>query len=360
MTGQGGLVGNGNDGFGATSVMVTSLDGGITPLNFLRNPFPSGFAQPSGSSLGLNSQLGQAISPWNSDFPAAMTQQFNLGLQRQFRGFLVEAALVGSRSTKLPMLAPIDQLQPQYLSQGSSLLTQVPNPFYRLITTGPLSSQTIAKQRLMVPYQHFASVSLYTPIGQATYDALQVRAERRFARGISLLLAYTFGKSLTDVGGGAWYGFNQPTIQNYYDLRSEKAISPIDIANRVVVSFQYELPFGKGKSILRSSNRIVQALAGGWHVNSVGVMQTGLPLSLVTAVNQINALAGTSRPNIAPGRRRTSRRDKASACGSTLRSFHSRRLSRSGTSRARCRARGDRGARISTFRSSRTRPSARR
>lgn len=153
----------------------------------------------------------------------------------------------------LPLAVPLTQLQPQYLALGSRLLTQVPNPFYGLIASGPVSSPTIASERLLAPYPQFAGISYYTPIGQATYESLQVRAERRFNQGVSFQMAYTFGKSLTDAGGATGiFSFNRPAIQNYYNLRGEKSLSPSDVSTRVVFSLVWEVPFGKGQQFLIS------------------------------------------------------------------------------------------------------------
>lgn len=300
--GQGGLVGYGNDGFAATSPMVTTLDGGITPANFLNNPYPQGFVRPPGSSLGLSSQLGQTISPWNSNFPNAYTQQYNFGVQRELpAGFLAGVAFVGSHTTGMFLQVPLTQLPPQVLALGPSLLNQVANPFYGRITSGPLSAPTVAQQRLLAPFPQFSAINFYTPLGQDTYESLQVQAQRRFSSGVGFQLSYTFGKALTDAGATGIFSFNQPTIQNYYDMRGEKSLSPSDVSSRVVFSLQWELPFGKGKPILGGAGRFTNAVVGGWQINTIGTMQTGLPLGLTNVVNQTNALGGTSRPNIAPG-----------------------------------------------------------
>ena len=299
--GQGGLVGYGNDGFAVTNAMVTSLDGGITPASYLSNPYPQGLVLPAGSRLGLNSQLGQAIAPWSTSFPNGYTQQYNFSVQRELPlAFLLDAAFVGSRTLEIPIVVPFNQMNPALLSQGNSLLTQVPNPFFGQINSGSLASSTIARQRLLRPYPQFDAINLYTPIGQASYQSFQIRLERRFHGSVGFQLAYTFAKSLTNAGGGvnSPFGFNTPSIQNYYDLRSEKALSPNDVSNRLVFSLQWELPFGKGKTFLQSGPVVVNAIAGGWQLNAIGTMQSGLPLGLTTSVNQTNALGGTSRPNV--------------------------------------------------------------
>ena len=67
--GQGGLIGNGDDGFGTTNSMVTSNDGGITAADRLNNPFPAGMSLPTGSRLGLTTLVGQSLRQWDRQFP---------------------------------------------------------------------------------------------------------------------------------------------------------------------------------------------------------------------------------------------------------------------------------------------------
>jgi hypothetical protein len=70
-----------------------------------------------------------------------------------------------------------------------------------------------------------------------------------------------------------------------FNRRLERSVDPTDVSKRAVVSLLYELPFGKGAGVV---NKII----GGWQVNTIGIMQTGLPI-LVSGAN--NFLA--SRPN---------------------------------------------------------------
>ncbi len=64
-------------GFASSTSWNTSLDGGFTPNNLLRNPFPQGLVQPTGSSLGTGTQLGQALTVWNHNPKTPYTMQWN-------------------------------------------------------------------------------------------------------------------------------------------------------------------------------------------------------------------------------------------------------------------------------------------
>jgi len=300
--GQGGLIGNGNDGFGSTSIMVTSRDGGITSANRLTDPFPEGLPLPSGSSLGLLTRVGESLVEWNNVFNTGYTQHFNFSLQREFTGlFLVDAAYVGTRSVGIPINTALNQLRPEALALGAQTLTQAPNPFAGLITTGPLLAPQVSRGRLLRPYPHFDNINFFTPTGQAGYNSLQVKVERRFKGQFGFLTAYTFAKALTDAGGTGIFGFYAPATQNNYARSLEKSLSPIDISNRLVFSFNWELPFGQGKPLLSGTHRIVNKLVSGWQFNGIASFQKGTPLGLTTQVNQTNAFGGQSRPNIAQG-----------------------------------------------------------
>jgi hypothetical protein len=73
-------------GFSAVTNMVTSLDGGLTPSNYLSNPFPNGLLRPSGSSRGLLTQVGQNVSFVDQNRQAAYMQQYSLDVQRELPG----------------------------------------------------------------------------------------------------------------------------------------------------------------------------------------------------------------------------------------------------------------------------------
>ncbi|MCI0627268.1 MAG: TonB-dependent receptor [Acidobacteria bacterium] len=90
-------------GFSASTGFVSSLDGGITPANFLRNPFPQGLVTASGSSLGLATFVGQAVSFVDPGFNQPYTHSFTLNIQQELpKAWLVELGYVGGRGSHLP------------------------------------------------------------------------------------------------------------------------------------------------------------------------------------------------------------------------------------------------------------------
>lgn len=300
--GHGGLIGNGDDGFGTTNSMVTSNDGGITPADRLNNPFPSGMSLPSGSSLGLMTLVGQSLRQWSREFPMPYSQQYNFGLQYEFpRLFLADISYVGRHAVGIPVSRPLNQMAPEHLQLENKLLEKVTNPFYGIIKTGALAAAGVTRNRLLRPYPHFDAISLIAPYAHESYNSMQLRLERRLSRGFGVLLGYTIAKSLTNAGGGAAFsGFNSPAYQNVYDPRDNRSLSPNDISQRLVLSYQWQLPFGKGMWLFDGAKGVVDKLVSGWQLSGITTLQAGSPLAIGVQANQVQAFSG-ARPNIRPG-----------------------------------------------------------
>lgn len=265
-------------GYDSVTPFVGSTDGGLTPSRYLRNPFPDGLIQPLGNALGADTLLGQAISSQLRDSVISYSQQYNIGMQYQIRSWLVDLGYVGSHTLKQPINLRMSQIYPQYLSLGAELRRQVPNPFLGLVTIGSYANRTLAYGDLIRPFPQFSYVqNIFASIGNSSYNSLQARLERRFSKGFSVLAVYTWGKNIGDVGERYHMGNN---IQNAYDLKSERALSPFDVAHRLVLSYLWDLPFGKGRPLANNLPRALDLLAGGWQVNGITTFQGGTPLSI--------------------------------------------------------------------------------
>jgi hypothetical protein len=84
--------------------------------------------------------------------------------------------------------------------------------------------------------------------------------------------------------------------QNSYDVAASRSLANIDVAHSVVMSYLYELPFGRGRRVGSSWSVIPQAILGGWQFNGITTFQTGVPLML-TANNSAGIFNPVTRPN---------------------------------------------------------------
>jgi len=239
------------------------------------------------------------------DISWGYTGQCNLTLQHQFKGDLsVEASYVGLRGVHLPTNLQRDQIDPQYFSLGNSLRDQVPNPFYGKVLSGDLAKPTVQRGQLLLPYPQYLGAS--DPgafLGTSSYHALQMKAEKRFRSGGTVLASYSFSKILSNVETlTTWLDSAQGVAgyQNVYDLRSEKSLSSFDSRNRLVVSYVYDLPFGKNQQLLSGLTGITDKLVSGWGINGISTFQSGFPLGFSATPNLTGFNTGL-RPNVISG-----------------------------------------------------------
>jgi hypothetical protein len=297
-----GMAGNsrGSEGFSTQTPWVTSIDG-LTPENYLRNPFPQGLIVPTGNSLGLLTNLGQnhPDSIDRNSIRSSYMQQWNFNIQRELPGRIaMEASYTGSKGTKLTDLGwNMNQLTVDNLALGTQLQQRVANPFAGIVSSGPLAAAQVTRAQLLRPYPHYLNVMNFRPTSASSiYHALQVRVQKDFASGLSFLLAYTNGKQIDDsVGVGA--AGAEPGHQDIYNRRASRAVSPQDISQRLVVSFNYELPFGKGKALGSNWPRWLDVAIGNWQTNGILSMNSGQPL-LITAPNTAGLFNSVLRPNV--------------------------------------------------------------
>jgi hypothetical protein len=285
---------------------VSTIDGSVTPVDRLGNPFPNGILQPPGRSSNYqNILLGQSFTLPLESQPYGYNQQFNLNLQHELGdGMLVEIAYAGSKGTHLPSNQQINQLPEEFLSLGTQLQQQVPNPFFGIITAGPLAARTVARGQLLRPFPQFNGVTQASISNRdSIYHSMQLKVERRFRNGGSILGAYTWAKliSNTDTLTG-WLEASGPAgVQNNNRLSLERSLASFDVPHRLVVSYVLDLPIGKGRRLFNDVSGAADKLLSGWGVNGVYTAQSGFPLRFGTASNLTNSFGGGSRPNVVAG-----------------------------------------------------------
>jgi hypothetical protein len=170
---------------------------------------------------------------------------------------------------------------------------------------GTLSLPTIAQGQLLRPYPEYTGVTAANDGNRdSVYHSLQVKLEKRFQQGGSVLVAYTWSKNIGDIETGMSWLEAGPlaNIQDNTNLRGERAVSGFDVPHRLIASYSYDLPFGKGRRFASGVNGVADRLISGWGVNGISTFQSGFPLTLSTSSNPLSAFGfGTLRPNYVSG-----------------------------------------------------------
>lgn len=292
-----------SQGYSQSTDYVGSFDGGLTPAGSLSNPFPNGITKPLGNSLGLLAGIGQTVAYLNPNAGGTSVHQIAFDVQRQMKaGFVVSVGYVGSRTNNLILgtgTVNMNQLPADKLSLGSALLQSVRNPFFGNGGLGVVASATVQQLQLLRPFPQFSSVNMSMGnSNHARYDSFVIRAQKRFASGLSLISSWTWSKSLDgSFGATNYFSTNSTSAQDANNLGAEYGLSLSNTPHAVKGSVSYELPFGKGKMFL-SGNRWLNQAVGGWQLNSVYMFQTGFPLAVYQNQN-FNSVFGNGlmRPN---------------------------------------------------------------
>jgi len=262
-------------GFRVETPWVATLDG-INPLNRLSNPFPGGFQPVPGASQGALTAIGSNLDAPLSNTNTPYTIQYNLTVQRELPGaVLLEAAFVGNRGRQLSRGGEggfsLNQVDPRFLTLGSQLNQLVDNPFFGRGGAGILANRQVSRAQLLRPFPQFNSIyPIFSQGATSDYNALQVTFSKRFAQGLVFEGNYVWAKAMDD----------GTSHQDSYDIRSSRAVSSVNVPQRLVFSGVYELPFGRGRKVGANMSRFADALAGGWQVNGIWTAQSGNNLGI--------------------------------------------------------------------------------
>jgi hypothetical protein len=253
------------------------------------------------------------------------TSTWTLDLQQQLPGkVLLDIAYVGDHGDHLQaFLHDPNQGNPANMARGACLYAdinaQTSNPACagQSIVASPYAGFSGTVSQALRPFPQYASavvdsVTMSDPFGVYTYEALQVQAQKRISSGLALLANYTWSKTITNADSeyptqSAWEGNGTSGALNTYNLKAEKGLSEYDVPQRVVLSYSYQLPFGKGKRFA-NKGKIVNALVGGWETAGVLTFAGGTPLSVGSPNWDSGIFAGpyanlgaSARPNLVPG-----------------------------------------------------------
>ncbi len=231
----------------ATTANIFAGGGGIPPLS---QQFVSLYVSPN--------------------YKAPYVQQWSFGIESQLStDWAIEMDYIGAKGTHLGNL---------------HLFANQPEP-------GP------GDQQPRRPYPDFNIMLFTTPDANSSYNSLQTKVTKRFSNGISLLAAWTYGKSIDDNEGDEGFGGGIGNTNSMDDNRRwlDRGRSFTDARNRFVLSYIWQLPVGNGKKYMNRGG-VPDAVLGGWEVSGITSVQSGFPFT-VSSTDYSNTGSTNSRPD---------------------------------------------------------------
>ena len=255
---------------GTTGAPIFSTVAGVTP----------------GAPLG-----GNRFYPVRS-FHAPYTQQFNLTVQHElFKNTVLEVGYVGTRGVDL--IGPGNPLDPAKICTtaspciipaaiGSSVTVPAGTPGVLKNADGSIAitQSTVANANARVPTNYLGlennRMQAIDQKAQSVYHSLQASLTHRFNSGIYYQVAYTFAKALDNGSGSTFQDESNGLlpIGDLFNLRASRGLSDFDRTHRLVVSYNYELPFARWMGM---QDHGWGRLASGWTLNGITTFQSGTP-----------------------------------------------------------------------------------
>jgi hypothetical protein len=235
----------------------TFISDGVTPVITVSQGFPS---------LDPSQAIDPGVTSVDSRLHTPYYQTWNLAVQRSLPSAIsLEIAYAGSKGTHLQGVVDPNQ-------------DRVPGP-------GDVQARR--------PFPQFGGFTAISNIAGSNYNSLQVKAEKRATHGLYFLSAFTYSKAINDLPEICCAA---PFAQNSYDLAAERGRADFDQTLRWVLSFDYEVPFGRQGS--RFSSGVMDAVLAGWHFGGIYTLASGFPFS--PYINDDTSNTGTQgipRPN---------------------------------------------------------------
>ena len=211
-------------------------------INSKNNPLPD--ATPW---LGTSNSFDPRKKP-------AYSNQYNVEIQHQLKDNLtLSLAYVGSVNRRMPL---------------SIWINTSPMP-------GPGTAAEVNARR---PFPYMAYSPKYgTDLGESSYNSLQFHLNRRFAKGLTAIVSYTWSKSI-DNGASGWFGSENGSAassanQDSYHLNAGRAVSGYDVPHNLWAGGSWEMPFGKGKRWLRGGP--LAWVLGNWRGDFIQELRSG-------------------------------------------------------------------------------------
>ena len=232
-------------------------------------------------------------------------ENYNVGIQRELPdNVLLSASYVGNRVLHIPsLLNNPDQLNPAILNQlcpnnatncvlgqawtsapaqavlqsmGYGMSGGYFTPYANFIND---YGSGVELGQALRPHPQYGSIyNDFENAGVATYNALQVHAQKRFTNGLTYLVSYTLSRTMSNTDSG--FGEFNAGALNTYDQKAEYQIASNDQTHLLTISGVYELPIGPHHRVLGSENAVNRLAFGGWQFSGIFSYDSGTPFGI--------------------------------------------------------------------------------
>ena len=246
------------------------------PSARLRDPFPA--SQPVVPAyekrLGPNTGLGDSFNYVSANRPRSYSDRLNVSFQRQLpQNMVVDVTFYMNFTNQLVGGYNVNQVDPRVAYQHKAAINrQVPNPFFNFSTVdnfpGALRFQrTVALTSLFRQYPQYGNLNVVDGIngGSSRYKSLQLRLNRRFGNGYSLMTGYNFARQQDEVFFNDIAAFER----NFTWQESDRP------RHRLTFAGTWELPVGRGRQLAASMPKVLDYAIGGWDVSGIMTWRSG-------------------------------------------------------------------------------------
>ncbi|MGH9751822.1 MAG: carboxypeptidase regulatory-like domain-containing protein [Blastocatellia bacterium] len=273
-----------------TLQFLTSAPYAIQPniiFTTINNPFSGSLVNPrpqpfphtpakAGDPFNFAGVAPVALTVNDANFRTPYAYQYNMQVQYEFlRGYTLEVGYVGTSGVKL-------------------LTRRQVNP--ALVTPTATTQNTSARrvfnqnnpQNAAFGGSVFGGITNQETSANSNYSSLQITVSKRFSQGFQFQGAYTYGHCIDNASG-------LRSNVRFNDTGADRGNCESDVRQRYVVSYIWELPFGKGLK------GVAGKLLSGWQVAGVTQFQTGLPFNITEPEDRSLSGAGGDRPDFVGG-----------------------------------------------------------
>jgi hypothetical protein len=249
----------------------------VKPIDKLDNPYGTQTPYPPTTSASLittpsyfdPSYLPVAGYGWAPHWRMPRVGLIAANIQRQISSnLMVEVGYVGKLSRRLP--------------QTRNINAALPSP--------TLTYANQQSERVLDPV-NYTKIDYEEPIGNASYNSLQVTARYRAGHGLNVLYSFTWSHSID-----TWstYSVQSVVYQDNNNINGSRGSSDFDQRLVSNLSLVYDLP----SPVSQARSRSLSYILGSWELTGIVSAQSGTPFTVYTGYDASVTAANGDRPNL--------------------------------------------------------------